>query len=129
MNVSRQDIDEYLCEVKKLTHSGQYKIETNIKRQKNMQLYTDYVINEQKSVLIILNLKIENFSHILNNEHEGYEYERLYVFGVTVTLLQRFGIDEENVALYIKINKIDSNYVIIISFHKQEHLLTFPFKR
>lgn len=54
--------------------------------------------------------------------------ELLYVFGKDVKLLRRFGSGEEQVSLYIKFNKLESRYVIVISFHKQKHPLNYKFR-
>lgn len=128
MVVSEENVREYLVELKKLITFGRYRIDTNSKRQKNSQLYIDYIIDEETSKAILLNLKVEDFSHILVNEHEGFEHETLYVFGKEIILTQRFGTGIENVELYIKFNKLGNSYVIVISFHKQDYSLLFPFK-
>ena len=47
----------------------------------------DYVIDETKVKNIILSLTVMDFSEILQNEHKGFEYERLYVFGKDVTFV------------------------------------------
>lgn len=36
-----------------------------------------------------------DFSEILQNEHQGYEHEKLYVFGKDVLLLERNGTEEK----------------------------------
>ena len=69
-----------------------------------------------------------DFSEIRHNTHRGFEHELLYVFGKDVKLLQRFGSSEEQVSLYIKFNKLESRYVIVISFHKQNYPLNYMFK-
>jgi hypothetical protein len=128
MVVDEDNVRKYLIELKKLITDGHYRIDTNSKRQKNSQLYTDYIIDENKSKIILLDLEVEDFSHTLNNEHKGFEHEILYVFGKEIGLTQRFGTEVENVALYIKFNKLGNSYVIVISFHKQDYPLSFPFK-
>ena len=42
----------------------------------------DYVIDEAKAKEIILSLTVMNFSVIMQNEHKGFEYEKLYLFGI-----------------------------------------------
>ena len=39
--------------------------------------FLDYVIDEAKAKKIILNLTAMDFSGILQNEHKGFEHERL----------------------------------------------------
>lgn len=88
----------------------------------------DYVIDEAKAKEIILSLTVIDFSEILQNEHRGYEHEKLYVFGKDVTLLERNGTEEKTVSLYIKFNKLENCFVIVISFHEQKHPLTYYFR-
>ena len=88
----------------------------------------NYVIDEAKAKEIILSLRVTDFSDILPNEHKGYEYERLYVFGKDVTLLERYGTEKKTVSLYIKFNKLEDRFVIVISFHEQRHPLTYYFR-
>lgn len=69
-----------------------------------------------------------DFSEILQNKHAGYEHERLYVFGKDVKLLERTGNKEKTVSLYIKFNKLEKCFVIIISFHEQKYPLNYYFR-
>ena len=86
------------------------------------------MIDEAKAKDIILSLSVMDFSEILQNKHKGYEYERLYVFGKDVVLLERTGTEEKTVSLYIKFNKLENCFVIVISFHEQKYPLTYHFK-
>lgn len=128
MEVTFTDIEKYLEEVKTAINAGKYRIEMNDKRQDNQDLFLDYVIDEDKRKQILLSLTAADFSAILPNEHVGFEHEILYVFGKAVDLLHRFGTGEELVPLYIKFNKLESKYVIVISFHKQRHPMKYKFK-
>lgn len=121
-------IQEYLIQMKESVEKGRYRIARNRSRQANLDLYREYVIDEEMSRQILLSLQAEDFCEILQNQHTGYEYERLYVFGKTVLLLQRFGTEEEPVPLYIKCNKLEDQFVIVISFHKQAHPLRYAFQ-
>jgi len=93
-------------------------------------LFDNYVISEEDATNILLSLNAEDFSHLLRNEHAGYDYEILYVFGKKYELLKRY--EEENVALelYIKFNKIVVPFetLIVISFHVEEYTLNYSFK-
>jgi len=77
---------------------------------------------------IILNLNVMDFSDAVPNEHAGFEHETLYIFGKEVLLIERYGTAEKLVPLYIKFNKLDNEFVIVISFHEQRHPLTYYFK-
>lgn len=128
LNIGRKDIEQYLSEVKEAVGNNRYRLDRNAKRQDNINLFLDYVIDEAKAKEIIMGLTVMDFSDILQNEHKGFEQERLYVFGKDVTLLERNGTEEKIVSLYIKFNKLENCFVIVISFHEQKHPLTYYFK-
>ncbi len=128
MNIRKEDIEQYLFEVKEAVENNRYRLDRNAKRQDNINLFLDYIIDEAKAKEIILSLTVIDFSDILQNEHKGFEHERLYVFGKDVTLLERNGTEEKTVSLYIKFNKLENCFVIVISFHEQKYPLTYYFK-
>lgn len=128
LNIKIQDIEKYLLEVQAAINEGKFRIDRNKNRKDNRNLFWDYVIDEAEAKEILLSLTAEDFSEILNNEHIGYEHERLYVFGKDVMLLERIGTGEKRVSLYIKFNKLENCYVIVISFHEQKYPLKYPFK-
>ena len=125
MNVTQNDVEKYLSEVRAAVNTGRYQIAA---RQKNQDLYTDYVFSEADAKRIILSLRVEDFSCAVQNEHPQYADEILYIFGKDIKLITRFGGVEELVPLYIKFNKIENQYLIVISFHKQDYPLTYKFK-
>lgn len=127
MVIGKKDIEQYLSEVKEAVKNDRYRIERNARRQDNIHLFLDYLIDEAKAKEIILSLTVADFSGILQNEHIGYEQERLYVFGKDVILLERNGAEEKTVSLYIKFNKLENSFVIVVSFHEQKHPLTYCF--
>lgn len=128
LNINKKDIEQYLSEVKEAVENDRYRLDRNAKRQDNINLFLDYVIDEAKAKEIIMSLTAMDFSEILQNEHKGFEHEKLYVFGKDVTLLERNGTEEKTVSLYIKFNKLENCFVIVISFHEQKHPLTYYFK-
>lgn len=77
---------------------------------------------------ILMGLTATDFSERLQNEHEGYEDEMLYVFGKDVELLERMGNESKTVSLYIKFNKLDNCYVIVVSLHEQKYPIKYYFK-
>lgn len=126
MEVTEEIIDIYLREVRQMINNGCCMIALN--REKNMELFHKYVLDEERSKEILLDLDVKDFSHILTNRNIGYEHEQLYVFGKDIKLIKRYEEGEEVVSLYIKINKIKSELVVVISFHKQEYPLKYMFK-
>lgn len=127
MNIDINDIREYLAEVQKSIEEDRYRIDRNSRRQDNIDLFWKYIIDEAKAKEILLSLTVSDFSEILQNEHKGYEHERLYVFGKEIVLLERNGANEQTVPLYIKFNKLDDCFVIVISFHEQRFPLNYYF--
>lgn len=128
MSIEKKDVEQYLSEVKKAVENDRYRLDRNARRRENINLFLNYVMDEAKAKEIILSLTAMDFSNILQNEHKGFEHERLYVFGKDVVLLERHGTEEKNVSLYIKFNKLENCFVIVISFHEQKHPLTYYFK-
>lgn len=128
MSIEKKDVEQYLSEVKKAVENDRYRLDRNARRRENINLFLNYVMDEAKAKEIILSLTAMDFSNILQNEHKGFEHERLYVFGKDVVLLERHGTEEKTVSLYIKFNKLENCFVIVISFHEQKHPLTYYFK-
>lgn len=128
MEITKQEIDNYLIEVKTAVRAGRYKIAWNSRRQENMNLFTDYVIDETDARDILLSLEVTDFSDIKQNHKPGLEHEKLYIFGKNVKLLERFGNKLRTVSLYIKFNKLVNCYVIVISFHEQRYPLSYYFR-
>ena len=128
MNIDRNAVARYLDEVKDAVRNNRYRIVQNSKRGDNQKLFQDYVIDEAKAKQILLELDVLDFSEVRRNEHEGYENELLYIFGKDVKLLERYGDKEKTVSLYIKFNKLENCFVIVISFHEQKFPLKYQFK-
>lgn len=106
LNIDKKDIEQYLSEVKEAVEKDNYRLDRNARRQDNINLFLDYVIDEAKTKEIILSLTVMDFSEILQNEHKGFEYEKLYVFG----------------------KELENCFVIVISFHEQKYPLTYYFR-
>jgi len=119
------DIEQYLADVFSAVLEGRYQISP---RKKNQEIYIDYIFTEDDAKSVILSLTANDFSTAVQNEHPEYHEEILYIFGKDVNLLPRYGGSKEKVPLYIKFNKLDNQYIIVISFHKQEYPLNYQFK-
>ena len=125
MNVTKSDVEQYLSDVFAAVNAGRYQISP---RQKNQDIYMDYVFTEEDAKEVILSLTAYDFSDAVQNDHPQHPEEILYIFGKDINLMPRYGDSEEKVSLYIKFNKLTNQYVIVISFHKQEYSLTYKFK-
>ncbi|MDD6482472.1 MAG: hypothetical protein PUF65_09485 [Lachnospiraceae bacterium] len=125
MNITKSDVEQYLSDVFTAVNEGRYQISP---RQKNQDIYIDYVFTEEDAKKVILSLTVYDFSEAVQNDHPQHPEEILYIFGKDIKLMPRYGDSEEIVSLYIKFNKLTNQYVIVISFHKQEYPLTYKFK-
>lgn len=129
MTPNIDDIDKYLTEVKAAVAINNYRISLNEHRPDNRELFADYIIDEAKAKEILISLNAEDFSEVRNNDHKGFEHELLYIFGKDVRLLERFGsAEEKKFSLYIKFNKLDNSFIIVVSFHEQEWPMRYAFK-
>ena len=125
MNITKTDVEKYLSEVFSAVRAGRYQISS---RQKNQDIYIDYVFTEDDAKNVILSLTANDFFDAVQNDHPQHPEEILYIFGKDIKLLPRYGGTEEKVSLYIKFNKLTNQYVVVISLHKQEYPLTYKFK-
>lgn len=128
MNLSVSDVENYLEAVKCAVKARRYRLDMNVKRPDNRKLFDTYLLTMRDAENIILNLNVMDFSDAVPNEHVGFEHETLYIFGKEVLLIERYGTAEKLVPLYIKFNKLDNEFVIVISFHEQRHPLTYYFR-
>ena len=125
LNISRVEVEQYLSEGFSAVNAGRYQISS---RQKNQDIYIEYVFKEDDARNVILSLTADDFSDAVQNDHLHHPEEILYIFGKDINLLPRYGGAEEIVSLYIKFNKLANQYLIVISFHKQEYPLVYKFK-
>lgn len=61
MNIEKKDIEQYLSKVKEAVGNDRYRLDRNPKRQGNINLFLDYVIDEAKVKEIILGLTAMDF--------------------------------------------------------------------
>lgn len=48
LNIDKKEIEQYLSEVKEAVGNDRYRIDRNARRQDNINLFLDYVIDEAK---------------------------------------------------------------------------------
>ncbi len=129
-NHSREEIETVLNEIKNCVSSGKYIIFQNDKRQENIDFINEYNIRTEKQKSILMQIKVEDFCHTLQNTNIGFEYEVLYVFVPQVKLYNSDG-DLETIDIYTKFNIIDipnGRRTIVISFHKRNKPITYLFR-
>nr|WP_302159761.1 hypothetical protein [Holdemanella biformis] len=126
--IDESEINDYLGEAKKLILDGKFRIALNSNRLTNLSLFDEYLINEESVKSILLNLTVYDFCEKVQNKHANFNYEWLYVFGKEIDLIKRFEEKSEMVPLYIKFNKIEDKFLIVVSFHKQKYPLVYYFQ-
>lgn len=126
--IDESEINDYLGEAKKLILDGKFRITLNSNRLTNLSLFDEYLINEESVKSILLNLTAYDFCEKVQNKHANFNHEWLYVFGKEIDLIKRFEEKSEMVPLYIKFNKIEDKFLIVVSFHKQKYPLVYYFQ-
>lgn len=129
-NYTKEDIENILCIIKECIECNKYTISFNQNRQENIEFVNDYNIRSDKQKRILLNIKVDDFCHSLQNMNAGYEHEVLYVFVPQVSLFNIEDI-EEVVDIYTKFNIIDygdTSRTIVISFHKCNKMIDYAFR-
>ena len=61
MNIEKKHIEQYLSEVKEAVGNDRYRLDRNAKRQDNINLFLDYIIDEAKAKDIIMGLTVMDF--------------------------------------------------------------------
>lgn len=126
--IDESEINDYLGEAKELILDGKFRIALNSNRLTNLSLFDEYLINEESVKSILLNLTVYDFCEKVQNKHANFNHEWLYVFGKKIDLIKRFEEKSEMVPLYIKFNKIEDKFLIVVSFHKQKYPLVYYFQ-
>lgn len=129
MSNQEQDIERFLCKVNECIDCNRINFGEE-ERAKNQALLNKYIITSQKRINIIKSLTKNDFCQInLERLKNPLIFGNLYIFGKELNLVERATGNKQLVKLYIKIQlgKLtqDNEYAIIISFHEQEHPLTY----
>ena len=78
MNITREEVECYLVDVKQAVNDNRYTVSS---RDKNEKLFQDYIFSERMREEILLDLCVEDFCEVLDNDHPRFAHEKLYVFG------------------------------------------------
>ena len=65
LKIEMKDIEQYLSDVREAVENDRYRIDRNSRRQDNIRLFLDYVVNEAMAKDIILSLTAKDFSEVL----------------------------------------------------------------
>lgn len=129
VNFTKDDIKDYLEELKKLIMDNQYIIS---KRDENIAFAYEYRIDTAKEKEILLNLKHSDFCYaaVNYNTKPEFAHEKLYVFCKEYEL-DHWG-NPEIIDIYIKANltqtRKGNDFMIIVSFHKLNNPIKYLFR-
>ena len=126
--IDKSEIADYLSRAKKLIVQNKFSIALNSNRMTNLSLFDEYLIDEERIKIILLDLTEDDFCEKVQNKHVQFQHEWLYIFGKAISLMKRYEEKSEVVLLYIKFNMIENIFVIGISFHKQKYPLVYYFR-
>ncbi len=126
--IDKSEIADYLSRAKKLIVQNKFSIVLNSNRMTNLSLFDEYLIDEERIKIILLDLTEDDFCEKVQNKHVQFQHEWLYIFGKEISLMKRYEEKSEVVPLYIKFNMIENKFVIVISFHKQKYPLVYYFR-
>lgn len=126
--IDKSEIADYLSRAKKLIVQNKFCIALNSNRTTNLSLFDEYLIDEERIKIILLDLTEDDFCEKVQNKHVQFQHEWLYIFGKEISLMKRYEEKSEVVPLYIKFNMIENKFVIVISFHKQKYPLVYYFR-
>lgn len=114
LNITEEDIDNYLREMKALVARKRFKI-SDKNREENINFIQEYRLSETKLQRMLLELSVTDFAYAVDNYKNNDEV--LYVFG-KVYELDNWG-EYKKIPVYIKINIIkDKEFCIVVSFHR-----------
>ena len=119
--IDESEINDYLGEAKKLILDGKFRIALNSNRLTNLSLFDEYLLNEESVKSILLNLTVYDFCEKVQNKHANFNHEWLYIFGKEINLMKRFEEKSEMVPLYIKFNKIEDKFLIVVCIYLLLH--------
>lgn len=126
--IDKSEIADYLSRAKKLIVQNKFCIALNSNRMTNLSLFDEYLIDEERIKIILLDLTEDDFCEKVQNKHVQFQHEWLHIFGKEISLMKRYEEKSEVVPLYIKFNMIENKFVIVISFHKQKYPLVYYFR-
>ena len=86
--------------MKKAVENDRYRIDRNTRRQDNINLFLNYIIDEAKAKEIILSLTVMDFSEILQNEHKVLSMKS-YMYLAKISLFWRETVRKRKWYLFI----------------------------
>ena len=88
--VDKSEIIDYLSCAKKLIVQNKFSIALNSNRMTNLSLFDEYLIDEERIKIILLDLTEDDFCEKVQNKHIKFQHEWLYIFGKEISLMKWF---------------------------------------
>jgi len=130
MEYNRASIEQIVKRIVYAVNRGNYKIEQNENRQKNVEFIAQYGISKKQIESILTTLKVEDYSEYVQNVKPGFEDEKLHIFGPVVKLISEGEEIEKDVTIYLKTNIIEraiDDFAVIVSFHEAQQKIKYAF--
>lgn len=129
-NYTKEEIGQYLAEVKDCITSRRFTILQGPTRQKNVDFINQYQIRYTKQIDILNGVEIDDFCHTLISTNENHIGSILYVF---VPQVELYNCDDEAeiVSVYIKTELFETSQgkrTVAISFHKLERPINYAYR-
>lgn len=127
--ITKQHIQDYLDKVYSCIDLNEFNIALHPrKRAENVEFKSTFQMTDKKYKELFKSLVVTDFSHTLQNEHEGFENETLYVFRKDGKFIDIDG-EEHDLTLYIKINLVEDKegYCFFISCHPNNAPIEYYF--
>lgn len=88
--IDKSEIADYLSRAKKLIVQNKFSIALNSNRMTNLSLFDEYLIDEERIKIILLDLTEDDFCEKVQNKHVQFQHEWLYIFGKEISLMKRY---------------------------------------
>lgn len=88
--IDKSEIADYLSRAKKLIVQNKFCIALNSNRMTNLSLFDEYLIDEERIKIILLDLTEDDFCEKVQNKHVQFQHEWLYIFGKEISLMKRY---------------------------------------
>lgn len=99
--IDKSEIADYLTKAKKLIVQNKFSIALNSNRMTNLSLFDEYLIDEERIKIILLDLTEDDFCEKVQNKHVQFQHEWLYIFfGKEISLMKRYEEKSEVVFIY-----------------------------
>ena len=123
-NHSIDEIDIYLCKIKKQIEKENFIVPVTNKRADNQNFINNYQLTTKKQKNMLMQLEATDFCYSADDYNN--KIEKHYIFAKEYEL--DFWGSISNILVYIKIVQKEDNFVVVISFHEAKKNVKYLFK-